>query len=316
MSDLNKKVQNAIKILKIAEEDAAGREDKEISVPIYGGGGTDNQSVTIKNNIVELSYSGGKDSDVILILAKMAGIKFNAIYKNTTIDPSGTIAHAKENGAIVVKPKINFFDGIEKAGLPNRWSRWCCMFLKEYKVADVAIQGMRRDESTKRAKNYKEPNFCRAYSKTKKVSIWLPILEWTKDDVAEFVKAENIKCHSLYYDDDGKFHPERRLGCIGCLLASKNNRLQQLKAHPKFVREYVKRVKIFREGAVERRMRKKGLTLEEALDSFAGTKNEYESVFFDLFCDSRIIFEQKVNGLFGRLDCKQFLEDYFKIDLP
>ena len=38
---------------------------------------------------IEISYSGGKDSDVILELAKMAGIKYRAIYKNTTIDPPG-----------------------------------------------------------------------------------------------------------------------------------------------------------------------------------------------------------------------------------
>ena len=36
---------------------------------------------------IEVAYSGGKDSDVILELAKMAGIKYRAIYKNTTIDP-------------------------------------------------------------------------------------------------------------------------------------------------------------------------------------------------------------------------------------
>lgn len=38
---------------------------------------------------VEVSYSGGKDSDVILELAKMSGVKYRAIYKNTTIDPPG-----------------------------------------------------------------------------------------------------------------------------------------------------------------------------------------------------------------------------------
>lgn len=36
---------------------------------------------------IEVCYSGGKDSDVILELAKMAGINYRAIYKNTTIDP-------------------------------------------------------------------------------------------------------------------------------------------------------------------------------------------------------------------------------------
>lgn len=47
---------------------------------------------------VEVSYSGGKDSDVILELAKMAGIEYRAIYKNTTIDPPGTIQHCRSKG--------------------------------------------------------------------------------------------------------------------------------------------------------------------------------------------------------------------------
>ena len=34
-----------------------------------------------------LSFSGGKDSVVILELAKMAGVKFTAYYSVTTIDP-------------------------------------------------------------------------------------------------------------------------------------------------------------------------------------------------------------------------------------
>ena len=36
---------------------------------------------------IELSYSGGKDSDVILELVRMAGIPFEAIYKHHR--PSG-----------------------------------------------------------------------------------------------------------------------------------------------------------------------------------------------------------------------------------
>ena len=51
---------------------------------------------SIKADVVELSYSGGKDSDVILELAKLADIPFRAIYKNTTIDPKGTIQHCKK----------------------------------------------------------------------------------------------------------------------------------------------------------------------------------------------------------------------------
>lgn len=43
-----------------------------------------------------LAYSGGKDSDVILELAKMSGIEFKAEYHNTTIDSPGTIRHCEE----------------------------------------------------------------------------------------------------------------------------------------------------------------------------------------------------------------------------
>lgn len=50
------------------------------------------------DNPVEIAYSGGKDSDVILQLAKEAGIAYRAIYRNTTIDPPGTIMHAREMG--------------------------------------------------------------------------------------------------------------------------------------------------------------------------------------------------------------------------
>ena len=65
---------------------------------------------------IELAYSGGKDSDVILQLAKEAGIRYKAIYKNTTIDPPGTIAHVKEMGVEIIRPKENFFQLIAKKG--------------------------------------------------------------------------------------------------------------------------------------------------------------------------------------------------------
>ena len=148
---------------------------------------------------IELSYSGGKDSDVILELAKMAGIPYRAIYKSTTIDPKGTIAHAREMGAEVVRPKKTFFQLISENGFPSRHSRFCCSILKEYKICDRAIQGIRRSESKKRAERYKEPEECRVYSKKEKVKIYLPILEWTDQDVEEFIKERNIKCHPLYY---------------------------------------------------------------------------------------------------------------------
>lgn len=54
------------------------------------------KSAGADGSVVEVSYSGGKDSDVILELTRMAGIRCRAIYKNTTIDPPGTLKHVRE----------------------------------------------------------------------------------------------------------------------------------------------------------------------------------------------------------------------------
>ena len=74
------------------------------------------QSIPTDKGDIEISYSGGKDSDVILELAKMAGIPYRAIYKNTTIDPAGTIAHAMKNGVEVIRQKESFFRLVSKFG--------------------------------------------------------------------------------------------------------------------------------------------------------------------------------------------------------
>lgn len=103
-----------------------------------------------RDAIPEVAYSGGKDSDVILELARMSGIEFRAIYRNTTIDPPGTIAHVKANGVEILRPKQTFFQLIEQNGFPNRFMRFCCRYLKEYKVLDRCIMGVRKAESTKR----------------------------------------------------------------------------------------------------------------------------------------------------------------------
>lgn len=57
------------------------------------------RSAGADGSVVEVSYSGGKDSDVILELTRMAGIRYRAIYKNTTVDPPGTLKHVREQAA-------------------------------------------------------------------------------------------------------------------------------------------------------------------------------------------------------------------------
>lgn len=175
------------------------------------------QSIPTTEGPIEISYSTGKDSDVILELAKMANIPFRAIYKNTTIDRPGSLKHAKEVGAEIINPKKNMLELIAEKGWPSRWFRFCCRELKEYKVLDRAVHGIRRSESKSRSDRYKEPEICRVYGSSKnKVRVYLPILEWTNEDIERFIKERGIKCHPHYYDEGGNFHVERRVGCIGC----------------------------------------------------------------------------------------------------
>lgn len=253
---------------------------------------------------IELSYSGGKDSDVILELAKMAGIPFEAIYKNTTIDPPGTLKHAKEMGATIINPKETMLQIIEKRGWPTRRARFCCSELKEYAVHKRAIQGIRRCESTARAKRYKEPEMCRAYRGGDKVRVYLPILDWTNEDVERFISERGIKCHQLYYDSDGRFCCERRLGCIGCPMASDNGKAD-FKRYPKMLKAWIRAGKKY---------------LDSHPDSAAKKKfeNAYNLAYHNIFCRTYGEYlDSLAPPLFSeyQLNTKKYLEEYFGIDL-
>lgn len=260
--------------------------------------------VTAGDDVVEVSYSGGKDSDVILELTRMSGIKYRAIYKNTTIDPPGTIKHCIENGVEVMKPKMTFLHLVKKRGMPTRRARFCCEILKEYKVLDKSVQGIRRSESTARSKRYSEDNpvICRLYGSRKNhVNVILPILSWNDKEVAEFIAERNIKCHPLYYDEGGRFRPERRLGCIGCPMKSDAGR-GDYKVYPKLFVQIVKaEVDWWQSHPNSSSVRKFG--------------TPYGLVAHNLFYRSYDEWKNDDVTLFGRTDWKAFLEIQFKVEL-
>lgn len=247
---------------------------------------------------LELSYSGGKDSDVILQLARESGIRFEAIYKNTTIDPPGTIKHCKDNGVTIINPKENFFGLIQKNGTPDRFRRFCCSYLKEYKVYDRAIQGIRREESTKRAEKYKEPETCRVYKSGGKARIYLPILEWSIEDISRFIEERRIKLSPVYYDESGVCHYERRLGCIGCPLATERKRREQFIKYPKMLRLWIRNANKF------------FINHPQSLEQRFGG-NIYEKFYCDLFFSNYQEYLQKRQDL----EPRSALEEYFKTDL-
>lgn len=255
---------------------------------------------------VEVSYSGGKDSDVILELVKMSGIEYRAIYKDTSIDPPGTHKHCRDMGVEILRPGQTFSQIIAERGFPNRWRRFCCEILKEYKVLDRAVQGIRRSESTKRAALYKEPEVCRLYHGKEKVRVYLPILEWDLEDVARFIEERGIKCAPVYYEEQGCFHPERRLGCLCCPLQNIHKRLQEFLRYPGMVKLY------FRGGHK--------FLINKPLSASARKfdADPYKLLFCHIFYDNYDDYKNGISGgLFPELtiDSKQYLEEYFKVDL-
>lgn len=258
------------------------------------------------NEPVEVAYSGGKDSDVILNLVKEAGINYRAIYKNTTIDPPYTHKHVKEMGVEIMQPKNgSFFELICKTGLPNRFRRFCCSKLKEYKILDKCIMGVRRDESIRRAKQYHEPTECRFYgSKKDHVEAIYPILDWSSQDLLEYIEDRGIKLHPLYYKEEGSIDITRRLGCLCCPLLSRNRRIEAFKQNPKMVKYYLRGGQIY-------------MNTHPTCKASQKHKDVYEYFVRDLFYPSDQEWHEFRQGIFSTddFDYKKFLEDFFKVDL-
>ncbi len=84
-----------------------------------------------------LAFSGGKDSLVIYHLAKMAGVRFEAHYHLTTVDPPELVSFIRRKypDVIIDRPPITMWNLIVKKQLPPyRNARYCCSVLYRKKV--------------------------------------------------------------------------------------------------------------------------------------------------------------------------------------
>ena len=170
-------------------------------------------------------------------------------------------------------------------------------------MLDRSIMGVRKAESTKRAARYSEPTECRFYgSKKNHVEAFYPILDWSDQDVVDFIVERGIKIHPLYFREDGTIDPKRRLGCMCCPLASTKKRLEQFKQRPGMVKAYIRAEQKFRESHPDSKI----------VSRYADV---YEWAVREMFYDKQWQFEQSKASMFGEIDYKKFLEDYFNIKL-
>ncbi len=172
-----------------------------------------------------LAFSGGKDSVVILALAKMAGVKFDAHYHHTTIDPPELVQFVKTFPEVIRDhPPKTMFQMIPFRGLPRRRSRWCCEELKERGgTGRIVVTGIRHAESARRARR-KMVETC--YTDTTKRFL-NAIVDWSDTDVWEFITINDLAYCCLY--DEGF----TRIGCVLCPMVRDTGR--QIKRWPKIV---------------------------------------------------------------------------------
>lgn len=244
-----------------------------------------------------LAFSGGKDSVVVDYLCKEAKVKVDKVHNVTTIDPPGTLSFCERHGARLLRPKRSFLDLVEKKGMPTMFRRFCCKELKEKYIGDYGFFGVRKDESKKRSQCYDDYADIYYYSKKKYTERFFPILYFSDNDVAEVINSHSLECHPNYYDHNGRFCVERRLGCIGCPLQGDRGKLDYL-AYPKLLEQVLKRLVIFHENH--------GRTKRDA----------YLNAVYNLFYSNHGYkrYSQTYEGLFDTDPC-EILNEYFFLNL-
>jgi len=185
-----------------------------------------------------LAFSGGKDSQVIHELCKMAGVKFKAHFSCTTVDFKEVLRfnHTKYPDVIWHRPEKSMFKLIVKnKGLPLRHQRYCCHLIKEiHGVKSVVITGVRKAESRSRKNNKEVVHQC--IKGEDKITL-CPILEWTTKEVWQFIN-QFIGYYCELYDMGFK-----RIGCVACPNAYWKTKLKELSVAPRFEYAYKKAIK-------------------------------------------------------------------------
>lgn len=227
-------------------------------------------SLAIYQKPLIVTTSGGKDSSVCLELALRSGIPFEVMHNHTTADAPETVYFVRndlrrfEGKGItcilnypVYKGKRTSMWGLipQKLMPPTRLKRYCCDVLKEGSGKGRFIAtGVRWAESAKRAANRGILEIPRK-DKEKKIILnndndesrrWFescalkakricnPIVDWSDDDVWDYIQSEHIMVNPLYQNGF------TRVGCIGCPMAGKKGRQFEFSRYPKFKDMYIR----------------------------------------------------------------------------
>lgn len=216
-----------------------------------------------------ITYSGGKDSQVLVALAERSGIDFEVVNSHTTADAPETVYFIREQfrqmegrgiNCAIEKPRYkgkptSMWSLIpQKMMPPTRLVRYCCAVLKENTGRDRFIAtGVRWAESTRRKNSrgvmelmHKDPakriilmgdndekrQLFETCNLKSKMTV-NPIVDWSDDDVWDYTHSEHLPVNPLYCEG------HKRVGCIGCPMAVGGGRQHEFMRWPKYEELYV-----------------------------------------------------------------------------
>ena len=237
-----------------------------------------------------VAFSGGKDSIVVKQLMKMAGVRFDAHYSTTSVDPPELVRFIKDVHPDVSREIPRDADGnpitmwklIPKKRLPpTRLSRYCCQILKEDKgYGRLTVTGVRWAESLRRKNSHgvvtlvggqreepllSDPNFKRTVQggviltndnadSRKVVETCYQRHKTTLNPIIDWEDSDVwnfIRSERIPYCS---LYDEgfARLGCVGCPMATVAGRQREFARWPKYYQQYLR---TFERMLVEREKR-------------------------------------------------------------
>ena len=205
------------------------------------------------------TFSGGKDSQCLYHLVKLAGVKSKTHMNLTSVDPPEVIRFVKTQypGVELIKPKMSIYEMAKKKKiLPTRIFRWCCAEFKEMSGAGkVTLISIRREESARRAKRGEVSTNIKGKRNEETFDQWSeheekmvtcvggkdkilvsPIIHWTERDVWEFLNSNGIPHCGLY--DQGHI----RIGCILCPMSPLRQKRKEIEHWPHVKQSWLKTI--------------------------------------------------------------------------
>lgn len=219
------------------------------------------------------TYSGGKDSDVILELFKRSGVPFEAHNSHTTVDAPPTVYHIRkkfrelEEKGIKANIEMPTYKGKpvtmwtlipQKKMPPSRLMRYCCQVLKETGCANRFIStGVRWDESNARASRAAYETISKTKAdkivatdeimlmndNSKKRAMTEHCMKKSKMVVNPIIDWKHRDIWEYIHSENIEYNPlyecgYSRVGCIGCPMAGKG-RWKEFADFPKYQELYI-----------------------------------------------------------------------------